>query len=195
MSTTDIGSYVVTGGAHRVGRAIAERLARDGHVVVLDPGAAADGWIRETARVTGVAGDAGDDSVAAEAAGRAADLAPLRGWVNNAAVFRDIDLHSAPAKEVADLVLANLRLAVTGCAAAVRAFLDAGTPGAIVNVSSHQAQRAVPGALAYATAKAAVEGLTRAVAVDYAPSGIRCNAVALGSIATERSDTLLRERP
>ncbi len=195
MSTTDIGSYVVTGGAHGVGRAIAERLARDGHVVVLDPGAAADGWIRETARVTGVAGDAGDDSVAAEAAGRAADLAPLRGWVNNAAVFRDVDLHSAPAKEVADLVLANLRLAVTGCAAAVRAFLDAGTPGAIVNVSSHQAQRAVPGALAYATAKAAVEGLTRAVAVDYAPSGIRCNAVALGSIATERSDTMLRERP
>src|SRR6187399_2361427 len=177
MSTTDIGSYVVTGGAHGVGRAIAERLARDGHVVVLDPGAAADGWIRETPRVTAVAGDAGDDSVAAEAAGRAADLAPLRGWVNNAAVFRDVDLHSAPAEDVADLVLANLRLAVTGCAAAVRAFLDAGTPGAIVNMSSHQAQRAVPGALAYATAKAAVEGLTRAVAVDYAPSGIRCNAV------------------
>ena len=37
MSTTDIGSYVVTGGAHGVGRAIAERFARDGHVVVLDP--------------------------------------------------------------------------------------------------------------------------------------------------------------
>ena len=133
--------------------------------------------------------------MAAEAAGRAADLAPLRGWVNNAAVFRDVDLHSAPAEDVAGLVLANLRLAVTGCAAAVRAFLDAGTPGAIVNVSSHQAQRAVPGALAYATAKAAVEGLTRAVAVDYAPSGIRCNAVALGSIATERSDAMLAERP
>ena len=92
-------------------------------------------------------------------------------------------------------MLANLRLAVTGCAVAVRAFLDAGTPGAIVNVSSHQAQRPVPGALAYATAKAAVEGLTRAVAVDYAPSGIRCNAVALGSIATERSDAMLTERP
>jgi len=68
MSTTDIGSYVVTGGAHGVGRAIAERLARDGHVVVLDPGAAADGWIRETARVTGVAGDAGDDSVGGRSA-------------------------------------------------------------------------------------------------------------------------------
>jgi len=92
-------------------------------------------------------------------------------------------------------VLQNLRLAVTGCAVAVRRFLAAGSPGAVVNVSSHQAQRAVPGALAYATAKAAIEGLTRAVAVDYARTGIRCNAVALGSIATARSDAMLAERP
>jgi NAD(P)-dependent dehydrogenase (short-subunit alcohol dehydrogenase family) len=47
----------------------------------------------------------------------------------------------------------------------VRRFLAAGTDGAIVNVSSHQAQPAVRGALPYATAKAAVEGLTRALAV------------------------------
>ena len=51
-----------------------------------------------------------------------------------------------------------------------------------MNVSSHQAQRPVRGALPYATAKAAVEGLTRAVAVDHGPDGIRANAVALGSI-------------
>jgi len=67
----------------------------------------------------------------------------------------------------------------------VRAFLAAGTGGAIVNVSSHQAQRGVRGALPYATAKAAIEGLTRALAVDYGPRGIRVNAVALGSITTE----------
>ena len=47
------------------------------------------------------------------------------------------------------------------------------------------------GALPYATAKAAIEGLTRAVAVDYGPDGIRCNAVALGSIRTDRYDELL----
>jgi NAD(P)-dependent dehydrogenase (short-subunit alcohol dehydrogenase family) len=44
----------------------------------------------------------------------------------------------------------------------------------------------VRGALPYATAKAAVEGLTRAVAVDHGPAGIRTNAVALGSITTVR---------
>ena len=65
----------------------------------------------------------------------------------------------------------------------------------IVNVSSHQAQRAVRGALPYATAKAAVEGLTRAAAVDHGPDGIRVNAVALGSIRTARYDELLAARP
>ena len=82
----------------------------------------------------------------------------------------------------------NLGLALAGGAVAVRRFLAADAPGAIVNVSSHQAQRAVPGALPYATAKAAIEGLTRALAVDYGPRGIRANAVALGSIATGRID-------
>jgi NAD(P)-dependent dehydrogenase (short-subunit alcohol dehydrogenase family) len=61
-------------------------------------------------------------------------------------------------------------------------------------VSSHQAQRPVRGALPYATAKAAVEGLTRALAVDYGPDGIRTNAVALGSIATQRYTELLAAR-
>ena len=47
------------------------------------------------------------------------------------------------------------------------------------------------GALPYATAKAAIEGLTRALAVDYGPDGIRVNAVALGSIVTARYAELL----
>ncbi len=87
----------------------------------------------------------------------------------------------------------NLDPAVVGCATAIGRFLAAGTGGAIVNVSSHQAQRAVRGALPYATAKAAIEGLTRALAVDYGPQGIRTNAVALGSIYTERYEAFLRE--
>jgi NAD(P)-dependent dehydrogenase (short-subunit alcohol dehydrogenase family) len=92
------------------------------------------------------------------------------------------------------LITANLALAVTGCATAVRRFLARGSSGAIVNVSSHQAQRP-PGALPYATAKAAIEGVTSALAVDYGPHGIRTNAVPLGTIATERYETLVAERP
>ena len=96
-----------------------------------------------------------------------------------------------PRARVVELIAENLALAVAGSGAAVRRFLADGTAGAIVNVSSHQATRAVPGALPYATAKAAIEGLTRALAVDYGPRGIRTNAVALGSIVTERYDASL----
>jgi NAD(P)-dependent dehydrogenase (short-subunit alcohol dehydrogenase family) len=138
-----------------------------------------------------VAGDAADEAVTEQAADLAQDAGMLSGWVNNAAVFRDAWLDAVPAREVTGLIMANLSLAVTGCATAIRRFLAAGIGGAIVNVSSHQAQRAVRGALPYATAKAAVEGLTRALAVDYGPRGIRVNAVALGSIATGRYQAFL----
>ena len=188
-------SYVVTGGGRGVGRAIAERLLADGGSVVaieLDP--AALDWVEDHpagSRAAGVVGSAADEQVAGQAADRAQGLGQLAGWVNNAAVFRDAAFDTASASEILDLIALNLAPAVAGCATAVRRFLAAGTGGAIVNISSHQAQRAVRGALPYAVAKAAIEGLTRAAAVDHGAAGIRVNAVALGSIRTERYDAYL----
>ena len=178
-----------------MGRAIVERLLEGGGaVVVLDIDAQAAEWVTAhpaAERLATVAGSASDEAVATAAADRAERFGVLRGWVNNAAIFQDAGLHADPAATVLDLINANLAPAVVGCAVAVRRFLAAGGGGAIVNVSSHQAQRPVRGALPYATAKAAVEGLTRAVAVDYGPANIRTNAVALGTIETERSAALL----
>ena len=185
---------MVTGGGRGVGRALVERLLADGGQVVaieLDPDALA--WTAghpAGPRVMAVAGDAADQAVTERAADLAEAAAPLAGWVNNAALFRDATLHQDP-DAVWELIGLNLRPALVGCATAVRRFLAAGGGGAIVNVSSHQARRAVPGALAYVTAKAAVEGLTRALAVDYGPGGVRVNTVALGSIDTERYRALL----
>lgn len=185
-------SFVVTGGAQGVGQAITQRLAASGRVVVLDVATELE-W--DDPAVQLVSGDARDPRVCQEAASRAESVGPLSGWVNNAAIFRDASLHSATAEEVLDLITANLALAVTGCHVAVNHYLNHSRPGAIVNVSSHQAQRPVRGALPYATAKAAIEGLTRAVAVDHGPRSIRTNAVALGSISTDRYEAYRAEHP
>ncbi len=195
-------SYVVTGGGCGIGRAIVERLledADDNAVVAIELDAAALTWVEEhpaSPRAISVVGDAADEAVAEKAADFAQEAGALSGWVNNAAVFRDASIHSDGAREVLNAIALNLNPAMVGCATAIRRFLRAGTRGAIVNVSSHQAQRAVRGALPYATAKAAVEGLTRALAVDYGPQGIRTNAVALGSITTDRYEAFLaRQEP
>ena len=177
-------SYVVTGGGRGVGRAVVDRLLADRAAVVvierdeceLPPGARA------------VVGDASDESVAERAADLAEAEGTLAGWVNNAAVFRDASLHADSARTVLGLVAANLDLAIVGCAVAIRRFLAAGTAGAIVNVSSHQARQAVAGCTPYATAKAAIEGLTRALAVEYGGRGIRVNAVAPGTVDTGQFD-------
>jgi NAD(P)-dependent dehydrogenase (short-subunit alcohol dehydrogenase family) len=184
-----LSSFVVTGGGRGIGRAIVERLLHDGHgVAILEFDATSVDWVeshRYSHRLAAVVGDAADVAVAEKAAYAAERIAPLAGWVNNAAAFRDAFLHEDPAA-VLELIELSLGPAVIGTGVAARRLRVAGREGSIVNVSSHQAQRAVAGAAPYAIAKAAVEGLTRAAAVDYGRFGIRVNAVALGTIATER---------
>ena len=191
----------MTGGGQGIGRALVERLLGDADVVVvieLDPAALA--WTHDHpagSRVIAVVGDAADEAVTERAADLAQAAGALSGWVNNAAVFRDASLHAAPVREVLDLIALNLNPAVAGCATAIRRFLADGRGGAIVNVSSHQAQRAVRGALPYVTAKASRRGADPRVGRRLrAPGGVRVNAVALGSISTERYWTFLgRQEP
>jgi NAD(P)-dependent dehydrogenase (short-subunit alcohol dehydrogenase family) len=129
-------SYVVTGAGRGVGRAIAERLMASGDAVVaLDRDGAALDWMAGHPaghRAIALAGDAADAAVTERAADLAHDAGSLVGWVNNAAIFSDAWLDAVPAAEVVELIKANLALAVTGCATAVRRFLAAGSGGAIV---------------------------------------------------------------
>jgi len=144
-------------------------------------------------RATSIVGNAGMDKVAERAADAAEALAPVAGWVNNAAIFRDLAVPHDPPHQIMSVIEANVAPVVVGSSIAGKRWMSAGRPGSIVNVSSHQAQRPVRGALPYSTAKAAVEGLTRALAVDLGPHQIRVNAVALGSITTHRYEDYLAE--
>lgn len=182
-------SYIVTGGGRGIGRAIAEQVSRRGDfVVIVEREASAADWIGSDglSRLSVEIGDVRHEAVLARAIAQACANAPLRGWVNNAAVFRDASLHNARTTEIMELIAMNLEVVVAGCRAAVRHFLETKSPGSIVNISSHQVKGAVAGCLPYVTAKAGIEGLTRALAVEYGPHGIRANVVAPGTVITER---------
>src|SRR5262249_29855696 len=73
------------------------------------------------------------------------------------------------------------------CRAAIP-HLERSGHGAIVNISSRQAERASPGLAAYIAAKGGLNALTRAIAVDYANKGIRCNTISPGYVLNDRRD-------
>jgi NAD(P)-dependent dehydrogenase (short-subunit alcohol dehydrogenase family) len=70
-------------------------------------------------------------------------------------------------------------------------YLEAGGGGAIINISSRQAERASHGYAAYIAAKGGLNALTRSIAVDYAAAGIRCNTISPGYVVNERRDAAI----
>lgn len=183
-------SVVVTGCGGGIGGAIFERLARDGWAVA---GVEVSPEMAERARaalasehLTGavIEGDAADLEVLRSARAAAVAMAPLGGWVNNAAVVAQSWLHRPDHAAVSKLFRLNIEGYYWGCSEAVQAFLEQRSGGAIVSISSLQGAVAFPGWTAYAMSKAALAGLTRNIAADYGPAGIRANAVAPGAIWT-----------
>ena len=190
-------SVVVTGAGRGIGRAIAERLVTDGWVVVgleWDPATAAD-----LAAHPGIAevltGDAADRDVLAEAAARATAHAPLGGWVSNAAVIRFGNLHDPVPAEVDETIRVNLMGPFWGASQAVRTFLDQRSPGSIVTISSIHARAAFNGYAAYDVAKGGVSALTRYLASEYGPFGIRANAIEPGGIRTAMNAAAIAASP
>ncbi|WP_370617091.1 SDR family NAD(P)-dependent oxidoreductase [Mumia sp. Pv 4-285] len=190
MSTQHV--TVVTGGTRGIGAAVARRLARDGHALVLgyarDDAAAA--LLRdELATTTAVeivrADVTTDDGV--EAVFSAADrLGPLTGLVNNAGATLHVGpLAETPTETVRRVVDLNLTAAVLCARRAVIAFDAVGAAGTIVNISSGAATTGSPGEYVhYAAAKAGVDALTLGLAKEVAGRGIRVVGVAPGTIET-----------
>ncbi|MBB5791692.1 SDR family oxidoreductase [Jiangella mangrovi] len=179
-------SAVVTGAAKGLGAAVAARLAGAGtHVVAVDVDA--DGLDRLAAAlpvpIGTVVGGVEDPATHERAAGLAAATAPLTWWVNNAGIDVQAAAHEVTPEQLS-AALGVLQFGpMYGTCTAVRHMLPL-RRGVIVNVSSIQAFAHWPRYFAYGAAKAAVVAMSRSVAVDYAPYGIRCVSVLPGSIDT-----------
>ena len=179
-------SVVVTGVGSGIGRAVAELLSADHIVVGVEIDAVRAANVRPDLGPDSdvIVGDVRDTEVLASARAAAAAIAPLGGWVNNAAINEPSDLHDTGLQKIRDILAVNLDSYVAGCSEAVRQFLAQGDGGAIVNVSSIHAVVGYPGSVAYDIAKSGIGGLTRYLAVEYGQLKIRCNAVAPGAVET-----------
>lgn len=176
-------SCVVTGAAAGIGRAIVARLEGSGwYVVGVDLADAPD--TAERPGYQHVSGDVAQPETSRIAAELADARAPLSGWVNNAGIEIPEPADRVTVDAARRQVDVNLMGTVWGCAEAVRRMTAHGRGGAVVNLSSIQADQTMPGAFVYAATKAAVAALARQLAVEYARAGIRANSVCPGAILT-----------
>lgn len=178
---------LVTGGQQGIGRAIALEFAAAGADVAitwLDDEAAAE-HVADAIRAQGrrALTIQSDVSIVAQTAAMVQrtvqELGALDIMVNNAGTYPRVNMLDMR-EEDWDLVLdVNLKGTFFGSKAAARAMIDAGTKGVIISLASRSIQGAVRG-VHYSASKGGIVSLTRAMALELAPHGIRVNAIAPG---------------
>jgi NAD(P)-dependent dehydrogenase (short-subunit alcohol dehydrogenase family) len=175
---------LVTGGGRGIGRACALALAQAGADVIavartqsdLDDLAAESGG-----RVGGWAEDVTTDAFYS----RLEALPALDVLVNNAGMNRPLPIEDVDASTLDRMLELNVRAVYRTSQSATRAMLRAGRGGSIVHMSSQMGHVGAARRTVYCMTKHAVEGLTKAMAVELAPRGIRVNSVAPTFIETD----------
>jgi NAD(P)-dependent dehydrogenase (short-subunit alcohol dehydrogenase family) len=176
-------SAIVTGAAGGVGRETVAALRRAGASVVAED---IDPAVRELEAdgVAALVGDVADPAVAALAVATAHErFGGPDILVNNAARYLLKGILETTDDEWDGLMRSNVRGVFVHARAALPALLE--RRGSIVNVASVSGMVGSPGQAAYCTTKGAVVQLTRQLAVEFGPRGVRVNAVGPGAIDTE----------
>lgn len=195
---------VVTGAAQGLGKAIARRLAEAGaHVVIGDrnaelaASAAKELDAVSTGTVIASAMDVSDPaSVAATAALAEERFGGIDIWVNNAGIFPHVPVTAMEPAQWDEVFAVNSRGSFLGCQAAVRSMTAKERQGVVINIASLAGLRGVsPGLAAYVGSKHAVVGLTKQLALECAPQGIRVLGIAPSFMITEGNMALIRQDP
>jgi NAD(P)-dependent dehydrogenase (short-subunit alcohol dehydrogenase family) len=181
---------LVTGAARGIGLAAAQVLAEEGACVLmcdLDEEvvrSVADDLRKDKLTVQAIKTDVSDQASIAQAVAAAVSTwGRLDILVSNAAITDDTPFESISAERWHRVMNVNLDSVLYGAQAAMP-HLKRSPCASIINVASIQGLRGQPNSMAYATAKGAVVNLTRCMAVDFGPLGVRVNAIAPGYIDT-----------
>jgi NAD(P)-dependent dehydrogenase (short-subunit alcohol dehydrogenase family) len=182
---------IVTGGGSGIGRAVSLRLAADGFAVaVVDiDSAAAEKVAAEAVAAGGQAIAVGDVDVSNRAAVEAAvahvreALGPVLVLVNNAGVSYFGPFLKVDDEQWERVQAVNVNGPFYCCQAVLPHMIEAGW-GRIVNISSSSAQGGQPYMIPYVTSKAALIGMTKALALEFGPKGVTVNTIPPGFIDT-----------
>ncbi len=188
---------LVTGSSRGIGAEVAVKAAGEGARVAVHFHRSPDGAEVTAARVRAVGGDAevlGADIADGQAAeglvGRVIErFGRIDGLVNNAGRTQVGPFLEIAPDEWDAVIRTDLGAAFHTCRAALPVMVEQGS-GAIVNIASRLGQVGIAETAAYSAAKAGLIGLTRALAREFGPSGIRINAVAPGMTVTEMTTGL-----
>ncbi len=190
---------IVTGASRGIGRAIATRLARDGHLVVLVARSAESlhQVQQEIAQSGGRAEvhpcDVGNSQQLQELIDAvASNHGRLDILVNNAGITRDGLILRMTDQDFDDVINVNLRSAFVACRAAVRPMMR-GRFGRIISIGSITGLMGNSGQSNYAAAKAGLVGMTKSIAKEMGSKGITANVVAPGFIETDMIADLPKE--
>jgi 3-oxoacyl-[acyl-carrier protein] reductase len=182
---------LVTGGSKGIGAGVALELAAAGARVAVNYATDLDGATRVVTRIRDGGGAAfavrGDVSVAEDVERMFAETTAQYGRVdvvvNNAGVYHPEPFETTTAEQISRQLSVNVLGTILTSREAVKQFGPGG--GSIINIGSLDSSRAVPGMAVYSATKGAVDALTRVLAAELGPRGIRVNTVAPGGVETE----------
>jgi meso-butanediol dehydrogenase/(S,S)-butanediol dehydrogenase/diacetyl reductase len=186
---------LVTGGGRGIGRGIARRFLAEGAKVVIAQRSDIDDELERNPDIALVRVDLSDSSSLSSVVAFTTDrFGKLDILVNNAGIMFSRALEDMVEKEWDLMLNVNLKAPVLLCKHALPEMKKQGG-GSIINIGSIEGIGANPSHSAYCASKAAIHGLTRALAVDLGKYNIRCNAIAPGWIQSDLAENYINTQP